>query len=325
MNDSAPNRASASPFAGVDRSTPTGNLVYYTGDFGERLIKRLDSRRLHKDSYYGKMLAVAKYKRPDAARGSTTTTTIKSTGREEPGHAVMLGDDEEETSRTVTSNIPPRNAGNSSAVAASTGTLLPGVIFLGVETESDAEKSLLEQGKVAGVDAVLIFYVSVKSKSRSGDAYSTTSLGVHNLKTGEAQKTGTLSSATVAKVRQKDKNSANDPVELALDKIFNEYSDEKFRVSAMPKIEPDVAKKRVEALVAGSHVNPLPIVAEILSYHKSGLLDEASTITALGQLLGGDDAAKKLLSGTPEEKLAAVDKWMPGKFEIPGKSDAGFR
>jgi hypothetical protein len=42
-------------------------------------------------------------------------------------------------------------------------------------------------------------------------------------------------------------------------------------------------------------------------------------------LLGGDDLAKKLISGNEEDKLAAIEKWLPGKFNDPGKTGSQFR
>ncbi len=319
FNQPAPNSALASPYAGVDLTTPTGNLLYHTGDFGERLMKRLNSRRLHRDFFYGKILAISKFKSPEDARPTTTTTTITTPATQRSQRAVVEGDIEEGTSRTVTTNNA-RSTPNTSGVVATTGTLVPGVIFLGTESDTDAEKILLERGETSGVDAVLIFYVTVKEKSRSDSAYSTTKLGVHNLKTGEKKETGSLSSETVAKVRQREKDSDNDPVEVALDKIFGDFADSSLRVSAMPEIKPEIAQKRTDTLVAESHTNPLPAVAEIMSYHKAGLLDDASTIAAVGKLIGGDDVAQKLLSGTSEEKLAAVKKWLPDDAENSGQS-----
>lgn len=327
LNETAPNAAASnSPYANVDQTTPMGNLIYYTGDFGERLIKRLDSRRLHRDFFYGKILAMEKLKRGSVSANNTRTTTVNTPAVQAPQHALLLGDTDEGTSRTVTTNTP-RNTTNTSGVVATTGTLVPGVVFLGTESDSDAEKSLLERGKSSGCDAVLIFYVTVKpAKTRSGSPSSTTKLGVHNLKYPEKKKeTATLNSETVAKARQKDKDESDDPVELALDKIFGDYSDKEFRVSDMPEIKPENAATRVEALVAETHTNPLPVATEIISYHKSGLLDEAATLTALGKILGSDDAARKLLSGTLEEKVSVIEKWLPGDESRPDQSDAGFR
>jgi hypothetical protein len=232
----------------------------------------------------------------------------------------MRLDERSDESRDV--SVPNQNAGR---IVATTGTIVPGVIYLGAETGTTAEQVLLDRGNSSGVDAVLIFYVEVKSKSRSSGPSSTTKLAVHNLKNGEKHETSTLNSQTVAKARERDNDDDNDPVELQLDKIFTNYSDEKLRFSDMPDLKPEIAKKRVDSLVASSHPNPLPVVAEILAYHKAGLIDEPTAVAALAQLIDGEDEAKKLISGSAEEKLAAIEKWLPGKFDDPAKTQSQFR
>ncbi len=325
LNESASTNAGPSPYANVDRSTPTGNMLYYTGDFGDRLVKRLNSRRKHQDYFYGKILAMSQLSDMEADRNRSVTATITTPGVSEPQHAILLGGLDEGSSETVTTNTVARGGTNTSGVTATTGTIIPGVIFLGVENGSTAEQGFIEQAKSMGLDGLLVFHVTIKEKSRSGAAFSTTSLAVHNVKTGESPpKTSSLSSETVAKARQKDSDSDNDPVERALDKIFKDYSDEKLRVSEMPDLKPDVVKKRVDSLVAETHENPLPVVAEIVSYHKKGLLDEAAALAAMSTLLGNEDAAKTLLTGSSEEKIAAIEKWMPGNFDLP-ESGASFR
>ena len=312
----------------LDRSFPMGDFIFYTGDFGERLVKRLESRRSHAESFYGKILAISALGRWDFARGVRSTDVARPTEVQRGSVAASgryfrdIDDLEPVAANPINGSGSSRKSSDQNSIH---GTLIPGVIYLGVESGSTAEKSVVEKGKAAGVDAVLIFHVKIKEKNRSDLVYSTTTLTVHNLKTGESQQTGSLNSETVAKARQKNSDSDNDPVELALDKIFKDYSDEKFRVIDMPKnLTPDIVKKRVDSLVAGTHQNPLPVVAEIMSYRKSGLIDEPAALVAMTKLLGNEDAAKTLLTGSTEEKIVAIDKWMPGNFDLP-ESGENFR
>lgn len=321
------NSSSSRQTTQVDRSTPHGNLIYYTGDFGERLINRLESRRLHREYFYGKLLADVKVVEREGASGRAagrgTTVAEQSTTR----RAVLDAGEDERVTQSVrgTRGAPAGAAAAAEVDVAASGTIVPGVVFLGAASESNAEKELLDRGQAAGVDAVLIFYVTVKSSGRSAPAISTTSLGVHILKNGDSAKTATLNNETVAKAREREKDSTDDPVEVALDKIFNQYADQKLKFTSMPELTPEQVKGRVETLVANKSANPLPGVVEIMSYHKLSLIDDAATVAALGTLLGSDDAAKKLLGGTRDEKLAAIDKWLPGKFQDPSAPSGQFR
>lgn len=328
LNETASSNASQSPYANVDQTTPLGNLLYYTGDFGERLVKRLDARRLHKEHFYGKILAISQLKDSGTSQSDSVTATITNPGVSAPQHAILLDETQSETTRTVTTNTGPRNSRNTSGVVATTGTLIPGVLFLGVESDENAEQALLDRGKTAGVDAMIIFYVSIKSKSRSSAPYNTTSVGVHNLTVADSKphKTGSLSSETVAKFREREKDADDDPVEVNLDKIFAQFSDDTLRLSPIPdSLNADVAKKRVDTLAAGTYDNPLPVVVEILSYRESKLIDDATASAALGKVLGGDDVAQTLLKGSAQDKLAAIEKWLPGAEGESSKADPNFR
>jgi hypothetical protein len=309
----------SAPYEGLDMQLPIGDFIFHTGDFGERLLKRLESRRLHKDGYYGKILANSEFGRWEYHRGSRTTGEAAPPPTTQRGSAGGFGGGFDEAPAGVVQSDP--NAPKPESVE---GTLVPGVIYLGVETDSSGEQALLEKAKSMGLDGAFIFYVDVKLKTRAKELYSSTSLGVHNLKTGESNKTGSLNSETVAKAREKNRNEDDDPVELALDKVFKNYSDEKLRLSAMPELKPDIAKKRVDSLVAEKHANPLQAAAEVISYHRAGLLEEMATVDAVGKLLGDPDAAQKLVSGSEDDKIAAVEKWMPQDLQSAA-GDSSFR
>jgi hypothetical protein len=301
-------------------------LVFYTGDYGERLINRLNKRRLHAEAYYGKILALNDLSPKNDVNNRSTTTTITDPGISDPSHAILIGDEVGPTTRTVTATAPANRTTNTSGVAASTGTVIPGVVFLGVETDSNADQIFIDQAKAAGLDGLLLFHVSVKTKGKSSPPYSVTVLSVHNLKkSDDVLKASSLSSETVAKTREKNRKESDDPVELQLDKIFKGFSDDKLRVSAMPELKPEIAKKRVETLSGETHGNPLPVVGEIMSYHKSGLVDEATAVAAIAKILGNQDAATKLVTGSEDEKKAAIEKWMPENFKLSDSPAGDFR
>jgi hypothetical protein len=72
----------------------------------------------------------------------------------------------------------------------------------------------------------------------------------------------------------------------------------------------EVAAKRVAALAAEKHDNPLPVLAEARMYHIKGLLEESALFAAYEQILGVD-AGRLLATGTEEDKIKALSQWLP--------------
>ncbi len=299
-----------------DRTSPQASLRYCTGDFGSRLVKRFEMRRDSSPSYFGKILGQVTDGNVTAVRNAAPTNTGGRLGMVDPDGAA-----------------PPVPGANSPAAQATArsqwqspddrfaaGTLIPGVYFLGVD-DGKSEKQFVEAAKQMGLDALIVFKVDVNSR-RSGSATSTTSAVVHNLKNDESQKTSSLNNESVAKAREKSKGAEDDPVEGELDKLFANFSDVHLKTGEMPALTADMVSNRVAKIATDSQ--PLAAIVEVVNYWRAGLLDAA---VAEDFVAKATDAAtaKTLLSGTDEERIQALEKWLDQYEEPVTQGSGSFR
>ena len=325
-----------SPYANVDTSTPNGALLYYTGDFGERLLKRLDSRRRHKTAFYGKILKempTLQTKAAQSSNGSDNARPQRNAGSGANKRGIMMGaggmppgmGGGPPTGRRGRDNNSTDNS-DFSLDDIETGTLLPGVMLVGAGEGKSSEKGLIEKAKEMGVDFLITVRVKVYQK-RNQAPYSTTYATVINCKDPKVRKKcGSLNSESVYEARQKQKSDANDKVELALDRLFSEFADKEFRTSEMPtkKLTQNVVSARVTQLADKSSDNPLPTLLEIAYYYSEGMATEEIALSSFAKIVGDENAAK-LLTGSEKEKRAAIKAYMPDHGESAVSSDSTFR
>lgn len=317
-------RRSTDRRGGSNQSTPNNNseparlpsetLEYYTGDFGELFVKRYEMRLPRK--FYGSIMhAVSESaSNSDDQADNEEEASQASQSRELPGGGDfgMLGGN---------SMAPPRNNRNGrnnqdsdEEYEADPTSLAPGLMMVGVGNK----KQLLENAKSLNLDVLAIFDVKIRhSERRNGDTStkSNTRLSLYSVKTGEAIDTDSksLSNLAVASARDKDRE---DPVELELDKIFSNMADVKFKAQDLPaSLNSDIAGKRYEFLLSKKYPNPLPVLVEIKYYVDAGLISKNNYFAACEQLLG-DVEAQDLIDGNLKQKERALEKYLPGNYEV---------
>ncbi|MEM7457437.1 MAG: hypothetical protein AAF456_24100 [Planctomycetota bacterium] len=333
-------RPEDSPYKNLDTRSPQGMLLFYAGDFGDKTLDRLEFRR--DNSYYGRLLQMARveeaaeeaedagseFNRPNPARrsgpprGGSQRTIGAAGGGRGGGNAAggaggFVGDDGANTGGGG-------GAVGNDAISASSrlqellgdsvarrpddnkiGTLYPGVMLIGLATKSE----LIDRGRELGLDGLLIFNVRV---SGSDVPETTTTLRLINLYPQEGQR------EEVASVNLKHKDVASrreagrsDPVESALNEIFEQAADRGFRASPMPDLRAEHVEGRVGQLMGETHVDPLRPAVEVVSFFREGLLKEEYAVKALDALLG-EGMGDKVLSMNQEERLAAMSRFFPG-------------
>jgi hypothetical protein len=315
-----------SPYANVDTSNPEGFLLYYTGDFGDRLLTQLESRRLNDDAFFGMALkdigvdyavqpvsasAPGQAAAPSRTRGNRQIGTGGGPG----GGAAPVGDGVISGNAAAGATGPrterlERVRGSSAAAdpdSELSGSLSPGVLLVGEGKKED----LIDRAREMGLDVLFMFNVRVSS---SRVPTSTTGLKVVNLHSDDAEVLYTsrsLKSDVVAKNRDAGINEKSDPVVQALDLVFEEMLDDKLRAQPLPEnLKPEHVAGRIMQLMEQSNPDPLAAAVEIVGFHRMELLDAELAEKALDKVLG-DGKGKVLLTGTSEERQAVLAEYLP--------------
>ena len=175
------------PYANVATDHPEGFVLYFTGDYGNELLTRLDSRRTSDEGHYGAIL------RDLAVDYSEETVTASAPPPRQPSNFNRRGQRSGDNLSMGGVSRPPANraprgpvnpgdvgggdnAGGGAASAArinrvstsspsaqpddnTTGTLMPGVMLVGKGNKDD----LVERAKNMGLDGLFLFTVRVSS------------------------------------------------------------------------------------------------------------------------------------------------------------------
>lgn len=308
-----------SPYGNVDTSTPAGFLLYYTGDYVEKLYQELNTRRKGNQAQFGKLLAQFPERVPSANAQNANAQPTPPPGAAPPnrptigvgggppggGGGVGGGDG----GNSNNANRGARGArklveqwSGSTATAPerlTTGTLTPGVLCLG-EGKKD---ELFTRAKKSGVDVLLLF--DVKVAEARGENYSTTTLRLFNVDNPDEQLAlgRQLRNNTVMEARE---NKKADPVEAELSRILEDYMDQNLVATELPKsLTQENVTKRIDAVLADKNDNPLKAAVEVLGFYRVGLLPEDKTTEALKQLLG-EDAADAVLNGEEADRVKVL-------------------
>ena len=344
----------ASPYDNLDTSSPEGFLMFYTGDFGDRLLTQLEKHRTSDDAYFGAYLKalgmdyLKEIEEPAAAsnnnrrrQGGGGGRSIGPSGgggrsigpsgggrrsgsrpsgrnRRNSGGGDVIGSGSSGPSRSsgpASDRVTRVSTGNSSEPDSDlTGTLIPGVMLVG----EAKPKVLLERAKEMGLDGLFVFSHRVGSGRR---ATGTTAVKVFNVHTGEEVfKSRSLISAKVAKARERNKSANSDPVQAAVDGIFKEAIDKGFRAKEMPALKPEHVLSRVKTIVKKPPVDPMIAAVEIVAFRQMDLLDSETAVSALDDLLGSG-AGNAILAGDNNALKAILANYVPAD---DGDSDDGF-
>lgn len=312
-------RANRGGKSGLDLP-PREKLIYYTGDFGEFLLERLEMRRTRNTGYYGYILSDIDVENVDFDAeefvevddsGSSNRNDTGDGGNRAQASLLSDGGGASEPEPVRNNNRNNNNGSKRRSYGADNSkktSLQPGVMMVGV----DNTDKLLRRANDLGLDVLVVFEVKVRKSSTTDKISNSTRLNLYLVKDGqELIKGKTLTMASVAKKRESMRGDDDDPVQVALDSVFQEFADENLRAADMPSnIEKEHIDKRVSKIVSASPKNPLPALVEIMAYKHMGYLEESEVMTAFEELIGKKNAVN-LIEGDDDEKRKALSDWLP--------------
>jgi len=287
-------------------------LDYFTGDVGERLVKRLENRRTGRP-YWGTMLENA-IGGPGVHFSGARKSDMDGGGFEEDGGFDNRDDgfdniDIDEHGEGNPKKKRPLAAPPVELSSFEVAQVNPGVVYIGEATE----RVLIDRAENMDLDLLLIFEVRVV-KDKFGRSTNTTEIEVRDIANERlVGRAGRLNSVAVQIARQEEVSPKNDPVELALDILFKSV-DEGFQVQPMPDLKPEHAQRRASAIVLEHQKKPvkniLSLMAEVRWYNLQGLFDDDKLEMAY-KYLSNEQVASQLMSADVEERLAAVRQLLP--------------
>ncbi|MEQ1905927.1 MAG: hypothetical protein ABL888_17185 [Pirellulaceae bacterium] len=313
---------SSSKYGKVNADVPAGMLMFYGGDYAERLYKRLNDRRVNE--YFGKIIAKMPERSPGssddsvAARAPVNAPRDPFAGRTRP---VASGPGGEIFSSPPAGGDAGGDAGGKAGAGKSktstplvqrwsvsaetkqpgnvTGMLLPGVVSVG---EGSVE-SLVDRAKKLGLDVVVILDVKVNKDKRQFISANVIRL----FDTDDSKKvlvqSRSLKNNQVAKDREKTRES-NDPVEVELDKVFKDFVDVNLKAQALEGWDGNRATKYVETLVE-KKVDKVRAATETLGLFRMGLLPADKCKSTLDTIL--DNSGTLLMAGKDSDKKTFLD------------------
>ena len=189
----------------------------------------------------------------------------------------------------------------------------PGIIFLG---EGDLE-DVMQSARAAQVDLLLHFEV-VLNAGRNDYVKNTSRCRLMNVATGKQEIVSRgMSNAEAAQMTRAGRQTERDYVMAQLNSLFA-FIDRAATVSDLPALTPEIARRRVEALVGSPQSRSLRTLAEVRMYQARNLLT-AEEVEAVFDIVGGAEGLL-MLHGPQSEKLEMARQWalqsLPA-FETP--------
>ncbi|MDE0863451.1 MAG: hypothetical protein OSA98_06660, partial [Rubripirellula sp.] len=178
----------------------------------------------------------------------------------------------------------------------------PGLVFLGEGTVDE----ILPFAKVANVDLLLHFEVVLKA-GRNATLQNTSRCKLMNVTTGKleivSKGMGTLEASQLAGAGRQNERKY---VQEQLSSLFG-FIDRETVVMDMPALTPEIARRRVAALVGSPQSRSLRTLAEIRMYQVKNLLTEEEVEVAF-DIVGGAEGLL-MLHGSQPEKVNMARQW----------------
>ncbi len=179
---------------------------------------------------------------------------------------------------------------------------IPGVSFLG---EGDS-KSTIQSAKGVGIELLLHFDVALKV-DRNEKVKNTARCRLFNVATGKSLASSKgMDSLEIEQLAQVGRSNETTYVKDGLASIFL-VMDRQVKAIDMPKLSPEVAKRRVATLLSATGPRRLRALAEIRLYQAQGLLKPEEVELAF-HIMGGQEGLS-IMHGPNEEKLKTAREW----------------
>ncbi len=208
--------------------------------------------------------------------------------------------------------------GGGSQSQQNTGSVSPGIAYLGRGSESELMTSAAEQA----VDVLVVFSVNVK-ETKSGVVKNMTKVSVYDVAT--EKKLGTTRRALDnVEIQNKGKKKLDDAIKQLLSTIDMKYKLSSKLAALPPGIKPEHIKGRMGKLLNGDDTegSRLWVLAEARLYHSKQLIEDAELQGTYDFVLGAG-AGEQLVSGEPAERKQALEEQLPeGHEQVAYAGDA---
>ncbi|WP_442506507.1 hypothetical protein SH528x_005355 [Novipirellula sp. SH528] len=175
----------------------------------------------------------------------------------------------------------------------------PGIVYLGSVSSAESTKI----AKANDIDFILHFDVVLK-EGREGMIQNISRCRLLRVADG---KTLGLSKPCDSIEVQRPGTIARDYVTEQISNLFA-IIDRQMVLSAMPKLSPEIAKRRVASLFSGTKADRIKALAEIRLYQSQQLISDEDVEKAF-YIVGGADGMK-MLHGTKDDQIATVHEWV---------------
>ncbi len=178
----------------------------------------------------------------------------------------------------------------------------PGIIFLGEGDIAD----VMPNARAAQVDLLLHFEVVLKA-GRNDNVQNTSRCRLMNVATGKQEIVSKgMSNVEAAQMTRAGRQTERDYVMGQLTSLFS-FIDRAATVADLPALTPEIARRRVEALVGSPQSRSLRTLAEVRMYQAKNLLT-AEEVEAVFDIVGGAEGLV-MLHGPQSEKLEMARQW----------------
>jgi hypothetical protein len=173
-------------------------------------------------------------------------------------------------------------------------------------------KELIGKARAQGLDVVLYFNIRVSKSTRTGLVTNTATIDVVDVST--EQKVFSLAALNNLKMQKEraaaTKGGLDDPLELAVDKLF-QFADRQYRMLPVPqKTTEEVLELRIRPLIASRPENPLSALAEIKFLFSKEMVKKEHVPIAFEQLLG-KELSDQWMSADSEARNELLARWLP--------------
>ena len=178
----------------------------------------------------------------------------------------------------------------------------PGIIFLGEGDTAD----IMPSARAAHVDLLLHFEVVLQA-GRNDFVKNTSRCRLMNVATGKQEIVSRgLSNVEASQMTRAGRQTERDYVLAQLGSLFS-FIDRQAIVSDLPSLTPEIARRRVEALVGSPQSRSLRTLAEVRMYQAKNLLTDEE-VEAVFDIVGGAEGLL-MLHGPQAEKVEMARQW----------------
>jgi hypothetical protein len=177
----------------------------------------------------------------------------------------------------------------------------PGIVFVG----SGATKEMIQRAKDADLDVLIHFEVTLKS-TRDEPVQNISRCRLINVATGKSFGVSKPMDSNEEQLKSANGDGGRDYVGKRIANLIL-IIDRDFKVAPLPKLTPEVARRRVGSLLSTAAEKSLRTLAEIRLYQLQQLLTNEEVELAF-DIVGGADSLL-FLHGTAKERAAIARKW----------------